>query len=74
METKTGRYFSTNDYEKTGNFLDLAGRLRIIETDGFSVVMGGMNNKNGKLTGHNVIAHCDTKIEAEELINKLTSL
>lgn len=35
---------------------------------------GGMINPKGKLIQANVIAHTDTKAEAEELVHKLCAL
>lgn len=67
-----GKYF--NDEEDIG-FPEVYGTLRMREAgEGFQVVQGGSYNKSGKHYQFSVIAYCETKEEAEELVKKLCSL
>ena len=52
-----------------------AKTLRIVDAgDGFQIVKGGMENSKGKLIQAEPIAYCETKDEAEYLLNRLCSL
>ena len=51
-------------------FTKLLGEPEIIESDGFSVMRGNKKMDGGK----DIIAHCDTRQEAEELVSQLKEI
>lgn len=72
-----GKYFSTEDYDKTHDTFDVFNHLDIIslgEGNGFQVVKGGHRNGKGKFMGGNVVAFCETEEEAAVLVVKLCSI
>ena len=73
-----GKYFNTDESFgrhslKTIRIQDTGGG-DVPEGNGWSVMKGGMISPKGKLVQADVIAHCETKKEAEKLVNKLISL
>lgn len=71
-----GRYFNTDTEGPIG--LHSYATLRLVKQgDGFQVVKGGylrQLKKGKKLEQYDVLAYCETKEKAEELVAKLITL
>ena len=72
------KYFNTDENFGTHSNKTLriedAGGGDEPEGNGWTIVRGGMVNQKGKLVQVEVVLHCETKKEAEELVGKLVSL
>lgn len=73
-----GKYFNTDENfgrhsSKTLRIEDAGGGDEP-EGNGWYVMKGGMVNNKGKLTQADVVVHCATKKEAEDLVKALVAI